>query len=341
MLVQYLVGLCCVRRNPDAVDVTVGDLVLDVAAQKVRDVDVTVTVREADGSLSAFKAYEVKRESEPLDVAVVEQLCMKLRDMPSVTHRAIVSASSFTSGAIAKAQAHSVDLLVIKPWVGQSANSFGAFEGRERLTPSFSGFDVDLLCWIDHHIFAVVPDDPPPFSFNNSTHVFDANGQLHESTPNMGVYTNALLQRSTQILLPLEPAQTMLRGFSPELAPVEGEFLTSPAVTHTHTLCVNDDNAFLRLNHGLAQIVQVTISGKLQLQRRRRPPDFYILESVPSGEPFTGAAVAEWGTPDGAMLGIIFSPDSPTIGLQTHIRLQDKHKNAIRQLKLDIPRSRS
>lgn len=34
MLVQYLVGLCALRNNPDAVDVTVGDLVLDTAARK-------------------------------------------------------------------------------------------------------------------------------------------------------------------------------------------------------------------------------------------------------------------------------------------------------------------
>ncbi len=53
---------------------------------------VTVTLREEDGTLSAFKAYEVKREGEPLDVATVEQLCVKLQDMPAVSHRAIVSA---------------------------------------------------------------------------------------------------------------------------------------------------------------------------------------------------------------------------------------------------------
>lgn len=33
MVVQYVVGLCCLRRNPDAVDVTVGDLVLDEKAK--------------------------------------------------------------------------------------------------------------------------------------------------------------------------------------------------------------------------------------------------------------------------------------------------------------------
>jgi len=108
MLVQYLVGLCCLRNNPDAVDVTVGDLVLDTAAKKGRDVDVTVTLKEEDGGVSAFKAYEVKREGEPLDVVTVEQLCMKLRDMPKVTHPAIVSSSNYTDGAIKKAITHKV-----------------------------------------------------------------------------------------------------------------------------------------------------------------------------------------------------------------------------------------
>jgi hypothetical protein len=98
MLVQYLVGLCCLKWDPDAVDVTISDMVLDPAAGKERDVDVTVTITESGSVTHAFKAYEVKHESAPLDVADVEQLCMKLLDMPSVTHRAIVSASGFTFG---------------------------------------------------------------------------------------------------------------------------------------------------------------------------------------------------------------------------------------------------
>ena len=132
MLVQYVVGLCCLRRNPDAVDVTVGDLVQDVAANKPRDVDITVTLHEADGTVRAFKAYEVKREGAPLDVTTVEQLCMKLRDMPTVTHRAIVSASSFTDGAIAKAAAHDVQLFVLKPWIQPLADQFPEFKGVGR-----------------------------------------------------------------------------------------------------------------------------------------------------------------------------------------------------------------
>ena len=72
MLVQYVVGLCCVRRDPDAVEVTVGDRVLDPAAGKKRDVDVTVRLTDSPTVIRAFKAYDVKRESDPLDVATVE-----------------------------------------------------------------------------------------------------------------------------------------------------------------------------------------------------------------------------------------------------------------------------
>ena len=66
MLVQYVVGLCCLRWDPDAIDVTIRDMVLDEAAVKERDVDVTVSVAESDRRRLAFKAYEVKREGSPL-----------------------------------------------------------------------------------------------------------------------------------------------------------------------------------------------------------------------------------------------------------------------------------
>jgi len=40
--------------GPGAVDVTIGDMVRDAATDKNRDVDVTVTVAEADGTRRAF-----------------------------------------------------------------------------------------------------------------------------------------------------------------------------------------------------------------------------------------------------------------------------------------------
>lgn len=116
MLVQYLTGLCCLHANADDVDIILGNMVLDDIAEKERDVDITVTCTGKDGVSYAFMAYEVKRESQPLDVSVIEQLCMKLQDMSSITHRAIVSASGYSEAARKKAVAHGVELYEFKPW---------------------------------------------------------------------------------------------------------------------------------------------------------------------------------------------------------------------------------
>ena len=110
MLVQYLVGLCCLRANPDAVRVELGDLVIDDVVGKKRDVDVTVTLNNSNDGDWAFKAFEVKDEKKALDVTVVEQLCAKLNDMSSITHRAIVSSSGFSDPAVKKAESHGVEL---------------------------------------------------------------------------------------------------------------------------------------------------------------------------------------------------------------------------------------
>ncbi|MCY4557712.1 MAG: hypothetical protein OXF79_15295 [Chloroflexi bacterium] len=66
MMVQYLVGLCCLQHDPEAIDVTVGDMVMDDAAGTERDVDVTVKLASNDGKVTAFKASEVKHAGKPL-----------------------------------------------------------------------------------------------------------------------------------------------------------------------------------------------------------------------------------------------------------------------------------
>ena len=146
MLVQYLVGLCCLKWDPDAVDVTIGDMVLDTAEDKERDVDVTVTVAESDGTKRAFKAYEVKREGTPLDVADVEALCLKLMDMPSIDHRAIVSSSGFTAGAQKKAAHHKIDLFALRAWTRPLQEQFPLFAMQGTADECFPMSQL-LLCW--------------------------------------------------------------------------------------------------------------------------------------------------------------------------------------------------
>jgi hypothetical protein len=340
MLVQYVVGLCCLRRNPDAVDVTVGDMVLDVAAEKRRDMDITVTLKESDGTIRAFKAYEVKREGEPLDVATVEQLCMKFYDMPTVTHRAIVSASDFTSGAIAKAKAHNVSLYVIKPWIEPMAKQFPEFKNAGTPDEFLRRFSSCLLVWINWRVQLHVPQGPASFSYENSAPLFSMDGTAHTKFATLKTFLDAVLLRSTQILLQMEPADTVLRTFLRQVTADNQEFEAGPAWPHTHTLDVGDDQVYLRVDSGSFLLKSLTISGSLQWQQRIRYPEFFILEGVPTNEVFAGAALADWGTPDGKMFAMIFSPDSRTANIHT-IQLEEKHRNAIRQLKIPVSMSAS
>ena len=335
MLVQYVVGLCCLRHNPDAVDVTVGDLVLDTAANKRRDVDVTITTKEEDGSVSAFKAYEVKREGEPLDVATVEQLCIKLRDMPDVTHPAIVSSSNFTDGAINKAMTHKVQLYVIKPWTEPIAAQFPDFPNTGTPEDVFRSVHSTLLYWIDAQLHFFIPTAQPGSFFDDQAQILNARGKAHKRFKNVDSLKQDLLMRSTTILFPLEPARTILRTFPCLPVPNIEEFEAGPAWPHTHTMQVITDKLFLMLGGKLHEIHSVTITGSLQWRRTKRIPQFYIMESTPDNKVFAGAAIADFGSDDGKMVTFVFPAESRNIGVHL-FKLSEKHRHIIRGLKIPV-----
>ena len=73
----------------------------------------TVKIKNANETVESFIAAEVKAEKKSLDVITIEQLCMKLADMPKVTHKSIFSCSGYTKAALKKAKQHSVELYTI------------------------------------------------------------------------------------------------------------------------------------------------------------------------------------------------------------------------------------
>jgi hypothetical protein len=107
--VHSLVGLLSVPAGPENVEVVVGE-----------DVDVTITTRDKDGHVTAFHGIEAQEHGRPLDVADVEQLCAKFKDMPGLTSHAIVSASGYTEPAIREARHHAV-----VPWSFEPLNDPG------------------------------------------------------------------------------------------------------------------------------------------------------------------------------------------------------------------------
>ncbi|MCU0648857.1 MAG: hypothetical protein MUF00_12725 [Gemmatimonadaceae bacterium] len=339
MHVQYLVALCCIRATPGAVNVIVGDMVHDDAAEKTRDVDVTVTVAEPDGVLRAFMAYEVKREGQTLDVATVEQLSAKLRDMPSLTHRAIVSTSGFSAPAIKKASAYGIELYTMKPWVRPLADQFPPFPGIGRPEDFLKGQSA-LLYWVNYSIQLIAPTADSAFGYATGETVYTKTGKPHPAYRTCGKLQSDLLLRSTEVLLSLEPAKTVLQAFPFLPMPSDPEVVASPAWPHTHTIDVSQDKVFLKLKDSLVQLDRVNISGNLQWRRKTVVPDFLILENVSDSTVFAGAAVTEVGSADGAMWAMILGTDSRAISVH-HFCLEPKHQKMISKLRVPLPSAQS
>ena len=124
--IHFLVGLLTKASGAEEIEVELGDRVFDAAGNKPRDVDITVKQKNADGTLNVYKGIEVKDElkSGHLGIQTVEQLCLKLDDMPEITHKAIVSTTGYSSGAVSKATAHHVELLEMVDWDPVTSSSF-------------------------------------------------------------------------------------------------------------------------------------------------------------------------------------------------------------------------
>lgn len=332
MLVQYLVGLCCLKWDANAIDVTIGDMVLDTGAEKERDVDVTVTVKEQGHVTHAFKAYEVKREGHPLDVVTTEQLCLKLLDMPAITHRAIVSSSGFTDGAKKKAAHHGVELYELRPWSRPLKQQFPQFQMDGTAEERFPSSKL-LLCWTQAQISLVAREAKAPFNVQSEDALFTSKGKPHDRYKTFAKYKDEILLRSTEVLFPLEPASTVLRTFPVPFTAAEGEVPAGPAWPHTHTLDVASDEVYVDTSNRKCRLDQITISGWLQWHRPKDAFHYYVIEQVSTGEAFAGALVSTEHRP-GHMTCLVFSPKTRTIDIE-FVRLAERHHRAIRKLKVE------
>lgn len=333
MMVQYLVGLCCLRHDPNAVEVTVGDMVYDRAAEKERDVDITITFKNEDGSISAFKAAEVKKEAKPLDVVTIEQLCMKFSDMPQITHRSIFSTSGYSEAAKAKAKYHSVDIYTLKPWNKRIECDFPDFDGVGTPSEFLARVDACILRWLEHSSYVVVPNGPSSFHWYTDTPLFLPDGSPHDKYGNMGKYIEILERRSADILCTIDPILNIAEKLihPPEI--INREPFSALTFNHSHTMDVSNDDVYLKLEDTLCKITSITLSGVMQWGIKRREPEFFILENALTQEIFAGAAIADYGENDGRMFAMIFPESGREIGIHSFF-IPEKQKNIIHNLKL-------
>lgn len=115
--IHYLTGLLLLVSTESTVKIDLGVQVTDITIGKTRDVDVVITTSEDGVDQQRFGGIEVKSHDRKLDVTHVEQLGAKLRDMPSLNDRGIVSASGFTSTAIRKCERYGVVPIKLQQFV--------------------------------------------------------------------------------------------------------------------------------------------------------------------------------------------------------------------------------
>lgn len=280
MHVQYLIGLFCLRRNPEAVDITVGDMLHDPAASIDRDVDVTVTYKDDAGASEAIAGYEVKREAEPLDVTRIEQLCIKLNDIPALKRRAVVSASGYSAAAAKKAAAHQIELYEFAPWQLPVQSQFEKMTLIGTPADSFL-FTEQQLLWLDgvgvrfnsstddhHRLKEAAATNPQALSADGNQHPeFTDLDQVVRKT-----LANAAFQISQS---PAAQAILMAPRTTPPNEQPDGPY--GPPLSVPDVIVPLAAPVFIRVEgHGCIRIQDILFSGQLQWNVRRAKQRFTL-----------------------------------------------------------------
>lgn len=327
MMLQYLVGLCYLQHDSDAINVTLGDMVYDAGAQEERDVDVTITIEDKNGNFEAFKVAEVKDEQRSVDVAKVEGLIKKLEDMPKVTHKAIFSTSGYSNGAKSKAKANFVNLYILESVLNRNFNKYGI-----KPPISFQSFASALLCWKNFTVSVnVLPTVHCECKLDEE--VLTSLGKKHGKFSTIGSLIDVALMRSTQYLFSKEP-------FTLEQAKLSGIMTSDNNYSWVGTTWqweraeyVMNDEAYIVIDNSMHKVESIIIKGELQHKIKQINPEFFILKNVFTEEPFAGAIVTTHGINNEITWALTLPQQGQEIGIHP-IDIPEKQKNMIRNLRI-------
>ena len=309
--IHLLVGQLTLVTNPDDVEILLGDLVYDVKANERRDVDVTITYKDSSGSISAFKGIEVKKHKRPLDVTHVEQLCIKLNDMPNISHKAIVSASGYTRPSCKKAKAHGVDLYSLIPW----SNKMEGFEHVE-FPPDF--FVIErVLSWVS----------PPSINYQLERYDSTKTLKITKDTPVCNISEEEIGVKTIQQLsdrLSFNTIQQLINN--------ENIKDVSPGVEKSVQLIINDlNNICIDLEGDKKRIKQALLKGMVVWKEYNHSPDYKLLVKDGELKPLVGCAIMEMR--QGNLSGLTVSRVDRNISF-INIPISDRNRKKIQGLKL-------
>lgn len=302
--VHLLVGMLSLVTNPEDVEIELGSKVPDAASGTARDVDITITSRNPDGSISAYAGTEVKDERAPLGTQTVEQLIGKLNDMPSITRKAIVSSSGYTAPAKSKAKYHGVELLTLREWrPGERVYSF--------LSPNFSAaIEINLNGWLRPPDVTVVSDGGPVAGFPASTEILE-NG----AKTTLGELVDRVVAQELSRMTHAGELSDLANGHGRHL---QQHLLVEPPLTIAH-------------GGESGRIMAFQIDGDVFAIRKCETPAMKLLVNDETGEPHAACLVGLMPTSD--LWGAVFT----SANINPHmvrIPVSDRNLGAITRLRL-------
>ncbi len=305
--VHYLVGLLTMSAEPDGVEIELGSMVTDTAAQEERDVDITVTARNPDRSVFGVGGVEVKAHSRPLDSTHVEQLACKLNDMPSLSHRAIVSASGYYEPAVRKGEKHGVDLLELKEW-DQRAKGFDHFKAE--CVP----FVVRRLEWIGEVAVHVNPrvriaESDRPLLLSNPP-IWRADDDRIPLAPDFLTFVRRLQQQAAnQLMKQWEPA------------------VVSPNDVKRARVAVQvADAPFVRAGDRRIIVKELVYEGGVRWREELGETKYKVLQRIGDARPLAGCCVFE--VPGWGLCGLMVSNADRDIRF-VHVPVMERNRRKI------------
>jgi hypothetical protein len=262
--IHYITGFLYIVSRQQEINVVLGDKVYDEAAESERDVDIVI----ASAGETEMIGVEVKDKGRPLDVSIVEGICSKFNDMPTIASRAIVSSSGYTKPARRKAAKYGVQCLTIIRGAVPPFQSVNLAQLRECTF-------IEKI-WFDGPHVHLMPQAKLPQAIRDQLN-FETPITFPPDTPKADV-TN--LRELTNNL-----GTILLNGW-------DGPFDTGD-IPVTFDVQV-DDNPQLHIGDKIIEITHARVTGTIRCSPKSVPIEDSCYLENDFGEPFAAALLIEF-----------------------------------------------
>ena len=200
---------------------------------------------------------------------------------------------------------------------------------------SFLDLNTLLLHWDDYSLYYRAVTGPRSFVVSDHDFLFDKNGGVRKDFRDMKQFKMDMLMCSTEILAMMEPEASRYKELA-EIAPrLDVGIKTDVAQprSHSHTMDLHSDEAYLKINGELCRLNTITITGLLQWKTRKLDAKYYIFENAFDQTIYSSSAIADYEEDDGRMFAMILPEKGRELSFHT-VAIPEKQRFMLRNLRI-------